>query len=58
MAARRYYDLDEVNALIPELEERFRVLLQLQSRAHQIAEQLRKQGFDLEQASQSAPRRL
>jgi hypothetical protein len=54
LAERIYYSLDEVNALIPRLEEHFRLILQLHSRVHHIHQELKRQGHDPELAMKPA----
>ena len=54
MADRTYYSIAEVNALIPRLEEHFRLILQLQARVHHIHQDLRRQGLDPQKAMSPA----
>jgi hypothetical protein len=47
--AQAYFDVDEVNALIPALQRHFTVILQLHAQVHQIYAELEQQGIDAEQ---------
>jgi hypothetical protein len=57
---KRYYTVDEVNALVPELEERFGTIMQLRSQLKALYQRLDAKGFapaddDFEPATPGAP---